>query len=313
MLPQTVSIVIPLYNEEEVVSETVARLKPLKDVYPAGWVQELIFVDDGSTDKTLEYLQALLKDVDCKHQVICLARNFGHQLALTAGLDHAHGEYVAAIDADLQDPPEKIPEMLNIALQGYDIVHGERSSRAGETAFKKASAKVFYRLLNAMSDVEMPKDIGDFRLISYRVAEDLRGMRERHRYVRGMIPWLGYKSFALRYDRQARFAGETKYPLKKMIGLAFDAALSFSTRPLDLALRFGLLLTLIGFVGLTYATYLRFTTDAFAAGLVSIMFLIAFFSGIQIALIGLVGVYVARIFEEVKDRPLYVVSRILEE
>lgn len=311
MLPQTVSIVIPLYNEEEVVSETVAHLKALKDVYPKGWVQELIFVDDGSTDRTLECLQPLLEDVGCKHQVICLARNFGHQLALTAGLDRAHGEYVAAIDADLQDPPEKIPEMLNIALQGYDIVYGQRTSRSGETIFKKASAKAFYRLLNAMSDVEMPKDIGDFRLVSHRVAEDLRGMRERHRYIRGMIPWLGYKSFALQYERHARFAGETKYPMKKMIGLAFDAALSFSTRPLDLALRFGVLLTMIGFAGLTYATYLRFATDAFAAGLVSIMFLIAFFSGIQIALIGLVGVYVARIFEEVKDRPLYVVSRIL--
>ena len=310
MLSKTVSIVIPVFNEEAVISETVAQLKALSDHYPKGWSQELIFVDDGSSDSTLEKLHMLLKDVDSPHQIICLARNFGHQLALTAGLDHAEGEYVAVIDADLQDPPEKIPEMLSLALQGYEIVYGERASRSGETFFKKITAKVFYRLLNAISDVEMPKDIGDFRLMSHKAVRSLKEMRERHRYVRGMIPWLGYSSIALRYERKARFAGETKYPLKKMIGLALDAALSFSTRPLGLAVRLGVLLTCAGFVGLSYVSYLKLTADVFAAGLVSIMFLVVFFSGIQILLIGFIGVYIARIFEEVKGRPLYVVSQI---
>ena len=310
MLQKTLSVVVPAFNEEEVIGETTARLLHLSDRID-GWALELVYVDDGSTDKTPE----ILADLASKHpqiKVVCFARNFGHQIAVTAGIDHADGEYIAIIDADLQDPPELIADMLKIAQSGYDVVHGRRVSRDGEGWFKKASSKMFYRLINVLSDLTMPNDTGDFRLISRRVADSLSSMRERHRYLRGMIPWLGYRAYQFDYERQPRFAGETKYPLRKMLRLALDAIMSFSSKPLELAVRFGALVTLGGVLGLLYVIGLKLTQDAFVAGLTTIICLIILFGGIQIMLIGIIGVYVSRIFEEAKNRPLYVVSEIIE-
>jgi len=310
LLQKTLSVVVPAFNEEEVITETTKRLVKLSDAID-GWQLDLVFVDDGSNDRTLEILRGLA-DQHPQIRVVCFARNFGHQLAVTAGIDHADGDYIAIIDADLQDPPELIPKMLKIALTGYDVVHGTRVSRDGEAWFKRASAKIFYRLMNALGDVELPNDTGDFRLISRRVADTLSQMRERHRYLRGMIPWLGYKAYQLEYERQKRFAGETKYPFKKMLRLAADAIISFSSTPLELSIRLGATTTLAGLLGLLYVIVLKLTQDVFTAGLTTVICLIIVFAGVQITLIGLIGVYVSRIFEEAKDRPLYVVSEIIE-
>lgn len=301
------SIVVPVFDEEESITETTRRLVTLRDRLKIEVEVELLFVDDGSKDGSFE----LLRKIASEHRyvkVISFSRNFGHQVAITAGIDYASGDYVAVIDADLQDPPELIEEMYKMAIQGYDVVYGKRRSRTGETVFKKTSAATFYRVLSYMCEIEIPVDTGDFRLMSRRAVDALKQLRERHRFVRGMVPWLGFRSVPLEYDRHERFAGETKYPLRKMLPFAANAILSFSKKPLTLATRLGFVTILAGFLGGVCMLYLRLFTSITVPGITAVLLTIVIFSGVQIFLLGIVGEYIARIFEEAKGRPLYIVA-----
>lgn len=302
------TVVVPVFDEEACIDALCKRLVALRERMAPEAELELLFVDDGSRDRSLDMLDA----VAAAHpfvKVVALSRNFGHQLAVTAGIDHAREGWIAIVDGDLQDPPEAIADMFRRAKEGYDVVYGQRVSRKGESAFKRASAAVFYRLLNWLCDIEIPADTGDFRVISARVAQSLKGMRERHRFIRGMVPWVGFRSAAFPYERDARHAGATKYPLRKMLQFAANAVLSFTAKPLALATRFGALAVLCGVIGAVYMLYLKLFTDIPVPGVTSILVTIVFFSGVQVMLIGLLGAYVARIFEEAKGRPLYVVAR----
>lgn len=310
MLPDKplLTVVIPVFDEEECIDALCARLVGLRQRMQQDAEVELLFVDDGSRDRSPLMLEALA----AQHpfiKLIALSRNFGHQLAVTAGLDHAREGWVALIDGDLQDPPEAIADMFRRALEGYDVVYGQRIRRKGESAFKRASAALFYRLLNRLCDIEIPPDTGDFRILSWRVVASLRGMRERHRYLRGMVPWIGFRSVAHQYERDVRHGGATKYPLRKMLNFASNAVLSFTAKPLALATRLGALAVFCGTLGALYMLYLKLFTDIPVPGVTSILVTIVFFSGVQVMLIGILGAYVARIFEEAKGRPLYVIAK----
>lgn len=304
------TIIVPVFNEEESITETVRRLQNLQIDLKHEASVEIIFVDDGCKDKTLIHLRAFA-ELNPNVKVISLSRNFGHQIAITAGIDMAAGDYVAVIDGDLQDPPELIAEMYRMMLTGFDVVYGKRRTRAGETIFKRATAAAFYRLLNYMCEIDIPTDTGDFRLMSRKVVDSFKQMRERHRFVRGMVPWLGYKSAALEYDRVERFAGETKYPLSKMLSFAKNAIFSFSSKPLTLAIRIGSMTICAGVLGCAYMLYLKLFTSTPIPGLTAILLSIVLFGGVQILLIGVVGEYIARIFEEIKGRPLYLVAETI--
>lgn len=301
------SIVIPVFNEQACLPELIRRLEMVREELAADGEVEFMFVDDGSSDGSREIIRDLSLG-DPQIRAVFLSRNFGHQIAVTAGVDHAKGDYVAIIDADLQDPPELIVPMLRLAEAGNDVVFGQRRSRVGETAFKRLSATLFYRVIRAMCDIDIPRDTGDFRVISRRVAEGLRSMREKHRFVRGMVPWLGYKSVSYSYDRDERYAGTTKYPVSRMFAFAANAILSFSAKPLGLAIRLGLATIAIGVAGACYMIYLKLFTDIPVPGVTAILLTIIIFGGAQLMLTGLVGEYVARIFEEAKNRPLYVIA-----
>jgi dolichol-phosphate mannosyltransferase len=302
----TLSIVVPCFNEEAVINETHRRLCALRDALGDASL-ELVYVDDGSRDGTLAALRALAA-ADPAVRVVAFARNFGHQIAVTAGIDAARGDALVIIDADLQDPPEVIPEMLAKWREGYDVVYGTRLDRPGESWFKLVTARAFYRLLNQVSDVPIPLDTGDFRLISRRVAETLRAMPERDRFVRGMVSWVGFRQFALPYRRAARFAGETKYPLRKMFRFATDGILSFSSTPLQLSVALGLLSAALALVGIVYALVLRVFTDIWVEGWTALMIAVLFIGGVQLISVGILGAYVGRIYNEIKRRPLYVVQ-----
>jgi dolichol-phosphate mannosyltransferase len=310
MLPDKplLTVVVPLFDEEECIDALCGRLIALREKLREDAEVELLFVDDGSRDGS----PALLENLAAGHpfmKLIALSRNFGHQLAVTAGIDHAREGWVAVIDGDLQDPPEAIAAMFRRALEGYDVVYGQRIVRAGEGMFKRMSAAAFYRLLNWLCDIEIPPDTGDFRVMSARVVQQLKGMRERHRYIRGMVPWIGFKSVAYRYERDARHAGKSKYPLRKMLHFAANAILSFTARPLALATRIGALAVLCGVLGALGMLYIKLFTNLSVPGVTGILITIVFFSGLQVMLIGLLGAYIARIFEEAKGRPLYVIAR----
>ncbi len=302
-------VVIPVFNEAECLPVLFERLEAVRTSLAPDVELRVLFVDDGSTDRSSDLLDALAA-AHAHVRVIGLSRNFGHQIAVTAGLDHAAADWVVVLDADLQDPPEEIVPMYRRAQQGFDVVYGQRRTRAGEGGFKRASAALFYRLLGRMTDVPIPPDTGDFRIVSRRVVAALGEMRERHRFLRGMVPWLGFPTAAHVYDRDARYAGQTKYPLRKMMVLATNAIMSFSTRPLAFATRFGIIAAMIGVAGAVYMIYLKLFTSIPVPGITSILVSLAIFSGIQIALIGVLGEYLARVFEEVKSRPLYVVGRM---
>ncbi|MCX7950784.1 MAG: glycosyltransferase family 2 protein [Clostridiales bacterium] len=292
------SVVVPLYNEEEVVNETYRRLKEVMNL--TGESYEIIFVNDGSKDNTLE----IVKDIcinDKNIKLISFSRNFGHQIAITAGMDSSSGNAIIVIDADLQDPPEVILEMIKKWKEGYEVVYGKRIQRKGETFFKKFTAKVFYRSLNKMTDVNMPVDTGDFRLIDRKVCDALKSMPEHNRYVRGLVSWLGFKQTAVEFVRQERFAGETKYPLKKMFKLASDAITSFSYKPLKIATCIGSIFTLLSMCYLIYSIY----EVLIGGAILALMFLL---QGVTLITIGIVGEYIGRIYDEVKERPLYVIS-----
>lgn len=299
------SVVIPMFNEEEVIGETYRRMKEVMD--GTGDTYELIFVNDGSRDMTADLVRAICQR-DSNVKMIDFARNFGHQIAITAGMENASGDCVVVIDADLQDPPEVIPEMMAKWREGYDVVYGQRMMREGETFFKKFTAKMFYRTLNKMTDVDCPVDTGDFRLIDRKVCEALKCVQEKNRYVRGIIAWLGFKSAPVYFKREKRFAGTTKYPLKKMLKLAGDAIMSFSYKPLKIASWVGVLLSSFSFIYLIVTVILKLCgVLSTVAGWASIVAISLFFNGIILMILGILGSYIGRIYEEVKDRPLYVI------
>ena len=300
------SVVIPCYNEEAVINETFKRLR----VFCSGLDNlnvELIFVDDGSQDATRQLIKNQAAK-DSRIKLIGFARNFGHQIAVTAGIDSASGDAVVLIDADLQDPPEVVHEMIVKWRQGYDVVYGTRTHRPGESIFKRATARLFYRLLNKLSDVPIPLDTGDFRLMSRNVVDALRSMPERDRFVRGMVSWVGFKQISLPYSRAERFAGESKYPLSKMLRFATDGILSFSTKPLQMSVGLGMLSAILSLVAILYALGLRLFTNIWVEGWTALMIAVLFLGGVQLICVGILGEYIGRIYNEVKQRPLYVVQ-----
>lgn len=300
------SVVVPCYNEQDVIGVTMPRLLAMAD----GLVDvqtELVFVDDGSRDQTLRLLKGWAAR-DARIKVLSFARNFGHQVAVTAGIEAATGDAVVLIDADLQDPPEVVPEMVAKWREGYDVVYGTRTERAGESAFKRATAKAFYRVMNRLSDIPIPLDTGDFRLMSRRVVDALRAMPERDRFVRGMVSWVGFRQVALPYRRAQRAAGVTKYPLAKMLRFALDGLLSFSTKPLQMAITLGVASSGVAFAGIVYALVVRLATDRWVEGWAALFIAIMFLGGVQLVTVGILGEYVGRIYNEVKRRPLYVIG-----
>lgn len=301
------SVVVPCYNEDPVIAETARQLRMFCDSVAADTDTELVFVDDGSRDSTRSVLK-LLGEQDARIRVIGLARNFGHQIAVTAGMDAARGDAVIIIDADLQDPPDVMRLMLAKWREGYDVVYGTRTERPGESAFKLASARQFYRLLNKLSDVPIPLDTGDFRLMSRRVVDVLRAMPERDRFVRGMVSWAGFKQTALPYQRAPRLAGVSKYPLRKMLRFATDGILSFSTKPLQMAMGLGMAAAAVSMLGIIYALWLRVFTNIWVEGWTALMIAVLFLGGVQLVCVGILGEYIGRIYGEVKRRPLYVVQ-----
>jgi dolichol-phosphate mannosyltransferase len=298
-----ISLVIPVFNESATLPLLLPRLRDsLRDFK---W--EVIFVDDGSRDNTAEILASAAL-IDSRIKVLRLTRNFGHQAAVTAGLDFADGDAVVVMDADLQDPPELLPRMVALYEQGYDVVSPQRASRQAETAFKRWTATLFYRALSGISKQQLTNDVGDFRLFSRRAVKAIRSLREQHRYMRGMVAWLGMKEAVLPFERHARAAGETKYPLVKMLRFAWTAISSFSALPLRISIGAGCLLSCAGFLYLFYVMYLSFFTSALIPGWASVVGLECVFSGMILLALGGIGDYLSRTYEEAKQRPLYVVT-----
>ena len=303
------SVVVPCYNEQAVLRATHERLTSVL----AGMSTldyELIFVNDGSRDDT-QLILAQLQLVDPHVRVLLLSRNFGHQIAVTAGLEEATGDAVVIIDADLQDPPEVIPKMVALWREGNDVVYGMRTDRHGESRFKLWTAKVFYRLINRLSETKMPSDTGDFRLIDRRVVEVINAMPERARFLRGMVSWAGFRQVSLPYERAARHAGESKYPLTKMVSFAMDGIISFSLVPLKLAIWTGFLAIWIAVAGIIVAIVDRMLDKNLTRGWASLFVAVLFMGGVQLVSLGIIGEYLGRIYTEVKRRPLYVVQERL--
>lgn len=305
-----ISIVIPCYNEQEVITETHRRLAALVAACP-GYAFELLFVDDGSHDATPRMLRQLAGTDPCV-RVLLLSRNFGHQLAVTAGIDEARGAAVVLLDADLQDPPEIVSEMLAKWRDGYQVVYGVRAEREGESRFKLLTAHLFYRILNYLSDTPIPLDTGDFRLMDRVVVDALRSMPERDRFVRGMVSWVGFRQLALPYRRAARFAGVSKYPLRKMLKFATNGILSFSMRPLTLAMDVGLLCAALACAGIIWAFAMRIATHNWVPGWTATIIAVLFLGGVQLVCTGILGEYIGRTYMQSKNRPLYVVSERIE-
>jgi dolichol-phosphate mannosyltransferase len=299
--PTLLSIVAPVYNEQELVEQFVARAAAAA----ADYDYELVMVNDGSTDGTPELLDRIAAS-DRRVRVIHLSRNFGHQAALTAGLEHAAGDVVAMIDADLQDPPELIPDMIAQWSQGADVVYAVRKQREGETQFKLATASIFYRLFDKLAQVNLEPNSGDFRLLDRRALDALLTMTERSRFLRGMTVWVGFNQTAVSYEREARQAGETKYTLRRMLRFSLDAIASFSHLPLQLATYAGLLSAGLAFIAIAVVLVLRLV-DSYLPGFSSITIAVLLLGGIQLIALGVIGEYVGRIYDEVKHRPLYIV------
>lgn len=302
-----ISVVVPMYNEEEVAQECYKRLKDVIYGIPE-YDYEFVFVNDGSKDKTLDIIKTIANS-DKKVKVISFSRNFGHQSAVSAGLREITGDVVLVIDADLQDPPEVVPDMIKLWEEGNEVIYGMRKSRAGESFFKVATASMFYKTLNALSDVEIPKNTGDFRLVDRKVIDVINKMPEHNKFFRGLFGWVGFKQKAYLYERQKRFAGKTKYPLKKMLKLASDGIISFSTKPLKLVGYIGILSILISFLVLIYSiiSYI-FKFGNFTSGWASIMVAITFFAGVQLLSMWIMSEYISRIYDENKNRPEYIID-----
>lgn len=302
------SVVVPCYNEEGSVRELYRRVKAACESAPLH-SYEIILVNDGSKDGTLDAMLEM-----AAHEkalvVVDLARNHGHQIALSAGLYQAHGDYILVLDADLQDPPELLTPMLERARAGVDVVYGQRAKRKGETWFKLFATKMFYRLLSFLSDTKIPENVGDFRLMSRRVLDALLAMPEHHRFIRGMIAWIGFVQEPFVYDRDPRYAGETKYPFHKLVHFALDAISSFSIKPLRMSIIFAAFGSIIAFSLGCYALYGYFFGRVTVAGWASLACIISFFGSLQLICLGLIGEYIGRTYIEVKRRPLFIIKDI---
>lgn len=307
----TYSIVAPIYNELENLPQLYQRVKEVMDSTGESW--ELILVDDGSTDGSTDAIRELAKK-DKKHvRSVIFARNFGHQIAITAGWDYARGEAVVIIDADLQDPPELILEMINKWKEGYEVVYAVRAEREGESWFKLWTASLFYRIIYRITDVKIPLDTGDFRLMDRKVVDVLRTMRERHRFPRGMSAWVGFKQIGVDYKRAARTAGVTKYPFRKMFRLALNAITSFSYFPLQVATFFGFASAGIAILAIVPVVYLRMTGSQAFFGQATTLIAVLFLGGVQLISLGILGEYIGRLYDEAKGRPLYIVRDAPDE
>src|ERR671930_1424434 len=303
----TYSLVVPAHNEEGVIAELAARLTEVMDALDGE--AEAILVDDGSRDRTYERMLAAARE-EPRLRLIRLSRNFGHQIALTAGVDLAAGEAVIVLDADLQDPPEVVLELAARWREGYDIVYAQRDVREGETRFKRATAAWFYRGFNRISEVQVPVDVGDFRLVDRRALDVFSQMRESNRFVRGMFSWIGLRQTGVLYHRQERFAGETKYPLRKMLRFAATGVISFSAAPLRAALNLGFLVSGLSFALGAWSLIVKLSGFFNVPGWTSVVVVVSFIGGIQLIVLGVIGEYIGDIHSEVKKRPLYVVSEL---
>ena len=299
----TLSIVVPVFNEEAILDTLHARVVAAPE--RSGERFELVLVDDGSRDGSWEKMTAAAAR-DPRVVLVRLSRNFGHQVAISAGVDAARGEAVVLMDADLQDPPEVILEMIARWRAGYDVVYGRRSRRLGESWFKRTTAAAFYRVIRGLTSVDIPADTGDFRLMSRRVVEVLKRLEERNRFVRGLVAWIGWRQTAVEYERAERLAGETKYPLRKMVRFAADAIVSFSIAPLRVATALGLVVSTLSFGYAVYAVLARIFSWDVVQGWASLMVAVLFLGGVQLISLGVIGEYVGRVYDEVKRRPLYV-------
>jgi dolichol-phosphate mannosyltransferase len=304
----TISIVAPVYNEEEVLPELVRRVRAVMEETGESW--EMVLVDDGSHDRSAQMI-AELHEADSRVTGVSFSRNFGFQIAVTAGLDHAQGDAVILTDADLQDPPEVYPRMIAKWREGYDVVYGIRTSREGETWFKLMTAKLFYRLIYRITSVDIPLDTGDFRLIDRCVVDAVRHMPERNRFLRGMIPWVGYRQTGIEYERVARYAGESKFSkVSQMLPFAVDAVTSFSYFPLRIATYLGFIIAVISGLAILSVIFLRlFGPDTPLLGQATTLVAVLFLGGVQLISLGIIGEYLGRIYDEVKGRPLYLVDK----
>lgn len=301
------SVIIPMYYEEEVAEECYKRMdKVLKGL--DGYDYEIIFVNDGSKDKTLEILENIAEK-DKHIKILSFSRNFGHQCAVTAGMKFVTGDCVLIIDADMQDPPELIPDMLKLWEGGNEVIYAKRKVREGESAFKLFTARMFYKILNGLSDVEIPKDTGDFRLADRKVIDVINSLPEHNKFLRGLFSWVGFKQIPFEYERKERFAGKTKYPLKKMLKLAADGIISFSTKPLKIVGGLGIISIVISIVILIYSIISYIFSRNLIPGWTSIMVSITLFSGVQLLSIWIMSEYIARIYDETKQRPQYIIDK----
>jgi polyisoprenyl-phosphate glycosyltransferase len=304
----TLSVVAPVYNEEAILHELYRRLSEVLDGAGLDW--EMVLVNDGSRDRSPQIMREL-HALDERVKVVDFARNFGHQVAITAGADYARGQAVVIIDADLQDPPEVILDLLAKWREGYEVVYAIRSERKGETWFKEFTAKAFYRIIYKITDINIPMDTGDFRLMDRKVVEALGTMREKHRFMRGMSVWVGFKQTGVHYVRAERFAGETKYPLKKMLRFALDGITSFSYFPLQVATYVGFAAAALAILGILVTIVLRLTGSHAFFGQATTLVAVLFLGGVQLISLGIIGEYLGRIYDEVKGRPLYIVREAL--
>lgn len=301
------SIVAPVFNEEEGLAEFYRRTAAVMDQLDGDC--ELVLVFDGSRDRSPE-IGRELRARDPRVKIIEFARNFGHQIAITAGIDYAEGDAVVIIDSDLQDPPEVILDLVAKWKEGYEVIYAQRRSRAGETFFKLITAKLFYRLIDRMASIDIPRDTGDFRLIDRKVVLVMRRLREHHRFMRGLSVWVGFRQTGVLYDRHERFAGRTQYPLRKMIKFASDAITGFSYVPLQIATTFGFWVSILALLAIPVIAVLRLidnTPSSFFYGQATAIILVLFLGGVQLIFLGIIGEYLGRIYDEVKNRPLYVV------
>ncbi len=305
-----ISIITPIFNESKSIPELYRRVCQVME--SSGHTWELIMVDDGSTDGSADLIRQLV-DQDGRIRPVIFARNFGHQLAVTAGLDYSRGKAIVIMDADLQDPPEVVLELIAKWQDGYEVVYAVRAHREGETAFKLLTASLFYRLIARMTDVKIPMDTGDFRLLDRKVVDVLNRMRERHRFLRGMSVWVGFKQTGVEYSRAARFAGETKYPIQKMFKFAWDAVTSFSFLPLQVATYLGFISAGLSILAIPVVAIMRMSGQLAFAGQATTLVAVLFLGGVQLISLGILGEYVGRLYDEARGRPLYIVRDAPEE
>jgi len=309
MKDPTFTIIAPIYNELESIPELYPRIRDVMDQTGEPW--ELILVDDGSSDGSKEVIRKLAEN-DPRVRPVIFARNFGHQIAVTAGIDYSRGDAVVIIDSDLQDPPEVILDLIEKWREGYEVVYAVREEREGESWFKKTTAALFYRLIFKITDVDIPLDTGDFRLIDKKVVAVMKQMREKHRFLRGMSAWVGFKQIGVKYKRKPRYAGETKYPLNKMIKLALNAITSFSYFPLQVATYIGFIAAALSVLAIPIVAVLRLTTGTALLGQATTLIIVLFLGGVQLISLGIIGEYIGRIYDEAKNRPLYIVAEAPE-